>query len=284
MKNNHSIAFIGCGSMALSIVQGLLETGYPKEKLWATSRRKERVTYFNEILEINASSNNIEAAQVADVIVLAVKPQQMQAVARELACVVQENKPLIISVAVGVSAGMLEKWLGGEVALVRSMPNTPALIGAGASGLFANNLVSEEQKTVAESLHRAVGIAVWVEDEILINAVASVSGSGPAYIFYVIEAMQNAGIKLGLSAEQAKLLALQTAIGASRLALESDEGVASLRRKVTSPNGTTERAIKVFDEMALSATFEKAMRAASDRAKVLTDLLDTKINQPKAEK
>ena len=280
-EHQHTIAFIGCGNMAGSIVQGLIETGYPKEKLWGTSRRKERTDYLRQELGINATQDNVQAVQHADVIVLAVKPQQMQAVSKQIAPIVQQKKhPLIISVAVGISTAMLRKWLGNgaehlNFAIVRSMPNTPSLVGAGASGLFANPYVTSAQKALAESLHRAVGIAVWVGDEALINAVAAVSGSGPAYFFYVIEAMQMAGVKQGLSKEQAKLLALQTAVGASKLALESDDDVVNLRRNVTSPNGTTEQATKTFDELGLSAIFDKAMQAASNRAVELTKLLDT---------
>lgn len=272
----HNIAFIGCGNMAVSIVKGLVETGYSRDKLWGTSRNIERINYLREVLEINATQDNLEAVEQADIIVLAVKPQQMQAVAKQIAPVVQKkSQPLVISVAVGISTQMLEKWLGNTIAIVRSMPNTPSLIGAGASGLFANAVASDKQKAIAETIHRAVGITVWVEKEELINAVASVSGSGPAYIFYVIESMQKAGVKLGLGQEQAKILALQTAFGAGRLALESNEDAAVLRKKVTSPNGTTEQAIKTFDEMGLSAIFEQAMTAASERAVVLTELLDT---------
>lgn len=277
-NHQYNIAFIGCGNMAVSMIQGLINTGYPKEKIWGTSRKVERINHLRENLEINATQDNVEAAETADVLVLAVKPQQMQALAKQIAPIVQKNKPLVISVAVGISTSMLVKWLGeretAEISVVRSMPNTPSLISAGASGLFANKFVSEEQREFAESMHRAVGVAIWLEKEELISAVASVSGSGPAYIFYVIEAMQNAGVKLGLTTEQSKLLALQTAVGASKLALESDEDVAELRRKVTSPNGTTEQAIKTFDEMKLSAIFDKAMQAASHRANELTALLD----------
>lgn len=275
-NRQRNIAFIGCGNMAVSIVKGLIETGYSRDKLWGTSRNIERINYLREVLEINATQDNLEAVEQADIIVLAVKPQQMQAVAKQIAPVVQKkSQSLVISVAVGISTQMLEKWLGNTIAIVRSMPNTPSLIGAGASGLFANTVASDEQKAIAETIHRAVGIAVWVKKEELINAVASVSGSGPAYIFYVIESMQKAGVKLGLDQEQAKILALQTAFGAGRLALESNEDAAVLRKKVTSPNGTTEQAIKTFDEMGLSAIFEQAMTAASERAVVLTELLDT---------
>jgi pyrroline-5-carboxylate reductase len=273
MNHQQVIAFIGCGNMAASIIQGLIATGYPKEKLCATVRSEERAIELQGLLGIRVSTDNSNIVREADVVVLAVKPQQMQLVAQEIATIVQERNPFIISVAVGVSVELLENWLGGSLAIVRSMPNTPALIGAGASGLYPNALVSESQKAVAESIHRSVGLTVWLEKEEQINAVASLSGSGPAYFFYIIEAMEQAGVKLGLEQEVSRLLALQTAMGASRLALESEDDVAILRRKVTSPKGTTEQAIKVFEEANLSGIFEEAMRASSKRAEELTQLL-----------
>lgn len=274
MDKNHTIAFIGCGNLLTSIVHGLIDTDYPKAQLWATNRSAQRINFFKEQVGINASDDNIQAASQADVLVLGVKPQQMQAVVEQLAPIVKKNKPLIVSVAVGVSVALIEKWLGADAAIVRSMPNTPALIGAGATGLYANSRVSEEQKTTAESIHRAVGLALWVKEEALIDAVAAVSGSGPAYFFYVIEAMQQAGQQLGLTADDANLLALQTAVGAGRLALESEDDVATLRQKVTSPKGTTEQAINVFEQEGLKEIFAKAMQATTERAKLLTRLLD----------
>lgn len=274
MNENHTIAFIGCGNLLTSIVNGLIDTGYPKEKLWATNRSAQCVNFFKEQVGINASDDNIKAVRQADVVVLGVKPQQMQGVVKQIAPVVKENKPLVISVAVGVSVALIEKWLGGSAAIVRSMPNTPALIGAGAAGLYANSMVSDEQKATAESIHRAVGLALWVKEEVLIDAVAAVSGSGPAYFFYVIEAMQQAGQQLGLAEADANLLALQTAVGAGRLALESEDDVAALRKKVTSPKGTTEQAINVFEQENLKEIFSKAMQATTERAKMLTRLLE----------
>lgn len=274
MKKHPVISFIGCGNLSTSLVKGLIESDYPKDHIWATNRSAEKNAALRNSLGIHTTENNLEAAEKAEVIVLGVKPQQMQAVARDLAAIVQKNKPLIISVAVGIRTDMLSRWLGGNVALVRSMPNTPALVSAGASGLYAHPRVSEEQRDFAESLHRAVGIAVWVENEEMINTVAALSGSGPAYFFYMIEAMQTAAIKCGLSEKVANELALQTAVGASRLALESDDDVVTLRKKVTSPKGTTEQAIKVFDEKELPAIIESGMRATIHRAQELTTSLN----------
>lgn len=275
-KNDYkTIAFIGCGNLSTSLVKGLLASGYPKENIWATNRSIEKNCVLRENFDIHSTEDNQEAVKRADVIVLGVKPQQMQAMAKSIASMVQQKKPLIISVAIGISTVMLERWLGGEIAIVRSMPNTPAIISAGASGLFANSHVTEIQKDFAESLHRAVGIAVWVEKESLINVVAAVSGSGPAYFFYMIEAIEMAGMKLGLSEKEARELSLQTAFGASRLALESDDDVKTLRKKVTSPKGTTEQAINVFDERQLPDIIEAGMRATIQRAGELTTSLET---------
>lgn len=275
MKKDSTIAFIGCGNLSTSLVKGLLASGYPKENIWATNRSEEKNQILRNTFGINTTQDNIEAVNSADVIVLGVKPQQKQALAKSIVSAVQEKKPLIISVAIGISTTMLNRWLGGELAIVRSMPNTPAVIAAGASGLFANSYVTEAQKDFAESLHRAVGIAVWVEKESMIDVVAALSGSGPAYFFYMIEAMEMAGMKLGLSEKEARELVLQTAFGASRLALESSDDVKTLRKKVTSPKGTTEQAINVFDERQFPDIIEAGMRATIQRAQILTASLDT---------
>jgi len=273
MKKNVNIAFIGCGNLSTSLVRGLLASGYPKEKIWVTNRSFDKNQSLLDTLGVNASEDNYEAAKQADVIVLGVKPQQMQSLTKDIASIIQEKQPLIISVAIGISTEMLSNWLGGDLAIVRSMPNTPALVSAGASGLYANARVVESQKEFAESLHRAVGLAIWVNQESLIDVVAALSGSGPAYFFYMIEAMQQAAVKLGLPEKEASVLALQTALGASKLAIESEDDVETLRRKVTSPKGTTEQAIKVFDERQFPGIIEAGMRAAIARAQELTTLL-----------
>jgi pyrroline-5-carboxylate reductase len=264
-----TIAFIGCGNLSTSLVRGFLDSGYPKEKIWVTNRTAEKNKLLHETLGVHATADNHHAAENAEVIVLGVKPQQMHDVAQSIAFSVKKNKPLIISVAVGISTDMLTRWLESELSIVRSMPNTAALVSAGASGLFANKHVTDAEKDFAEALHRAVGIAIWVEKESLIDVVAALSGSGPAYFFYMIEAMQNAAIRCGLPEKIAHELALQTAVGASRLALESADDVISLRRKVTSPKGTTEQAIKVFDDKQFPAMIEEAMRATILRAQAL---------------
>ncbi|MES2204586.1 MAG: pyrroline-5-carboxylate reductase [Pseudomonadota bacterium] len=273
MKKQAGIAFVGCGNLSTSLVRGLLASDYPKEKIWVTNRSAEKNQLLHTTLGVHATEDNHEAVKHAEVIVLGVKPQQMQAVVQDIALIVREKKPLVISVAIGISTKMLSSWLGGDCAIVRSMPNTPALVAAGASGLYANHCVTEVQKEFAESVHRAVGMAIWVDKESLIDVVAALSGSGPAYFFYMIEAMQSAAVKLGLPEREASVLALQTALGASKLAIESEEGVIALRRKVTSPKGTTEQAIKVFDERQFPSIIEEGMRATINRAQELAESL-----------
>lgn len=275
MKQTQHIGFIGAGNMATSIIQGLIATGYSPDLLSATVRSDDRAIILSQRLGIQVSTDNQALVRHSDIVVLAVKPQQMRELLEVIAPVVRVKKPLIISVAVGVTLDLLQAWLGDNtLAIVRSMPNTPALIGAGASGLFANEQVTQTQRASAESIHRAVGLTVWLHHEEQINTVASLSGSGPAYFFYMMEAMERAAVILGLDKEVARLLCLQTALGASRLALESEEDVVSLRRKVTSPKGTTAQAINVFDAAHLSGIVEQAMRASSQRARTLAKDLE----------
>jgi len=270
-----SIAFIGCGNLCTSLVKGLLASGCSPQNIWATNRSTEKNEQLRKSLGIHVSENNDAALEHADIVVLGVKPQQMRDLAVDISAALKKRHPLIISVAIGITTVQLSRWLGKhDMSIVRSMPNTPALVSAGASGLFANSWVTKEQKNLAESLHRAVGLAVWVEKESLINVVAALSGSGPAYFFYMIEAMQRAAIQLGLPEKIANELALQTCLGASKLALDSTDDVSTLRRHVTSPKGTTEQAIKVFDENNLNAILEKAMTATIHRAEELTQLFD----------
>jgi pyrroline-5-carboxylate reductase len=205
--------------------------------------------------------------------VLAVKPQVMADVAQDLAPAVREHRPLVLSVAAGIRIEHLGHWLGDDCAIVRTMPNTPAMLQAGATGLFASDTVSEEQRNLAESIMRAAGITIWVEDEGLIDAVTAVSGSGPAYFFLFMEQMIRSAQSLGLGEEEATLLTLQTALGAARMALESDDSPATLRAKVTSPGGTTEQAIRVFEQEGLERILKKAMTAARDRSIELSSQL-----------
>ncbi|MDH3371146.1 MAG: pyrroline-5-carboxylate reductase, partial [Gammaproteobacteria bacterium] len=212
----------------------------------------------------------------ANILVLAVKPQVLAEVAMELATAVQKKKPLVISIAAGVRLADLDRWLGGGLAIVRSMPNTAALIGSGAAGLFANARVNEAMRNQAESILRAVGVTVWLNDESLMDVVTALSGSGPAYFFLIMEALEQASIESGLDAKQARLLTLETAYGAAKMALEGHEEPSQLRRRVTSPGGTTEQAVKVLENGNIRSLFRQAMQAAVNRSREIADLFGKK--------
>jgi len=261
-----TLGFIGAGNMAGSLIAGLWADGYDPKKIWASDLDAEKLDSLASRFGINTTANNLAVVEKAQVLVLAVKPQSLQEVASGLAATVQRYKPLIISLAAGVTEAAIDRWLGGGNDIVRCMPNTPALVKTGATALHGNDNISAEQRSRAEAVLRAVGVAVWVEREELLDAVTALSGSGPAYFFLFMEAMEEAAVKLGLSQPTARLLTQQTALGAARLAIESDESPADLRRKVTSPGGTTERAIAGFEAGGLRALVLEAMRAAENRA------------------
>lgn len=264
-----TITFIGAGNMARSLILGLLQDQANVALRVADPDQHQLDAIRQHWPDVMTTTNNQEAMQGADVVVLAVKPQIMRDVAENLAETAQRSRPLIVSVAAGIREQSLNRWLGGNLPVVRCMPNTPALVQAGATGLYANPQTSEAQRSQAESLLRAVGITLWFEDEASLDAVTAISGSGPAYFFLVMEAMQAAAEQLGLSAEDAHLLIVQTALGAARLALESNDLPAELRRKVTSKGGTTEAAIKVLTDGGLHALFAQALQAAENRSREL---------------
>lgn len=263
---NSTICFIGAGNMSISLIGGLIASGYPKDKILATDPSEARRREITQSMGIHCEEDNIEATEKSDIIVLAVKPQMLESVCLQLAATIQKNHPLVISIAAGVRSTDIDYWLGGNTAIVRTMPNTPALIRSGATGLFANDAVKGEQKEQAEHILRAAGVTVWVPKETDLDIVTAISGSGPAYYFLFMEAMQQAGQKLGLDEATARLLTIQTAFGASKMALESPDDCATLRQKVTSPNGTTEKAIQSFENRQLREIIEEAMGAAKDRA------------------
>lgn len=262
--NNLRIAFIGAGNMAASLIGGLRAEGMSAERICASEPGAEQRARIASEHGIRVYERNEDAVQGADLIVLAVKPQVMQAVCRALAPHLQPTQ-LIVSIAAGISCASLNAWLG-PLPLVRCMPNTPALLRQGVSGLFANSLVSPSQRQQAEQVLAAVGMTLWLADEAQIDAVTAVSGSGPAYFFLLIEAMSAAGVKLGLPAATAAQLSIQTALGAAHMAAGSDVGASELRRRVTSPNGTTEAAIRTFQAGGFEALVERALNAAALRS------------------
>ncbi|MEW5839000.1 MAG: pyrroline-5-carboxylate reductase [Pseudomonadota bacterium] len=266
------ISFIGGGNMARALVSGLLRNNHAADRLCVSDPNADAREEF-AALGVCVLNDNPQSVSQADIVVLAVKPQSLAAVAGELATSLRPEQ-LVISIAAGVRVVTLSRWLGGHQRIVRAMPNTPALVQAGATGLYAGESIKADERAQAESLLRAVGVCVWVESEALLDSVTALSGSGPAYAFLVMEAMQAAGEKLGLDAATARLLTLETLFGAARLALESNEDPAVLRARVTSPGGTTERGIAVLQQAGLPVAFEQALEAARARAAELAALMD----------
>lgn len=270
------IAFIGGGNMASSLIGGLIADDYDPTLISVSEPDAEKRAKLAASFGIHTSDDNAEATQQADVVVLAVKPQMMSDVCQALAPTVNQTRPLLISIAAGIREQNLKNWLGEDAAIVRTMPNTPAMIQSGATVLHASEEVSTQQKDLAESVMRAVGVTQWIKNEELMDAVTALSGSGPAYFFRVMEAMENAGIDMGLDAKSARLLTLQTALGAARMAIESSDSPSVLRQKVTSPGGTTERALSVLDEANIGDLFKEALRAARDRSEEMSNILGDK--------
>lgn len=264
-----NITFIGGGNMASSIIGGLVAQGFAPDSITVSDPYQPSLDKLTETVTVHTTQDNNQAVAQADIVVLAVKPQAMQQVTEAMAESIQVQKPLIISIAAGIEMSSLDQWLGGNLAIVRCMPNTPALVQKGATALYANDAVSAAQREQADQVLSAVGIALWVNTEAKLDAVTAVSGSGPAYFFLLMEAMQAAGEALGLSSEEANQLTLQTALGAADMAINSDVDAAELRRRVTSPNGTTEAALNSFEKDGFRQIVQTALVAAKDRSEEL---------------
>lgn len=265
------ITFIGGGNMASALIGGLRKQGFSVAGLQVVepdAARRERLT---ETFGVRTTAGLDEAALHCEVLMLAVKPQVMkEAIAPAAGRLANQ---LVISVAAGLRLGDISRWLGGYSRLIRCMPNTPALIGAGITGLYADPAIGQEDRATAEKILRAVGQTVWVADEALMDVVTAISGSGPAYFFYFLEALAAAGKELGLPEATARLLAVETALGAARLAQASDEPLAMLRERVTSKGGTTEAALQVFSREALDAIIMQGVAAAVARGRELCERL-----------
>lgn len=260
-----TVAFIGAGNIAKAILGGY-QSANPEAIIWATDPLQEQLDTLPPSVE--TTQDNHHAVAQAEVVVLCVKPNMMKPIAQDLAPIAAGK--LFVSVAAGITCRDLNNWLGGQAATIRCMPNTPALIGEGMTGLYASPEVSEQHKKIAHDLLGSVGQVAWFEDEAQLDTVTAISGSGPAYFFYVLEAMQKAAVEMGLSPEVARLLSEQTAIGAAKMAQKSDISVGTLRQNVTSPGGTTAAALSVFDESDLTATIARALMAAEERSKALS--------------
>lgn len=267
------ISFIGAGNMTNSLIGGLLAHGKAATDISIADINHAQLDALQQRFSVAACQSNSEAVETADILLLAVKPQGLKAVADEIRDSVQRKQPLVISIAAGVREQEINCWLGDDVAIVRAMPNTPALIQTGATALYANNKVSPEQRNLAETILRAVGVTVWIDEEQHMDVVTALSGSGPAYFFLFMEAMESAGRELGLDADITRLLTLQTAFGATKLALESSEDCKTLRERVTSPGGTTEQALRTFEDGDLRQLVKHAIEAAAKRSEELTQEL-----------
>lgn len=266
-----NIAFIGGGNMSFALIGGLLRQGYSPGRIRVVeidAGRRERI---RTELGVASTAELAEGVAGSDVVLLAVKPQQLAPVARALAPLLERH--LVVSIAAGIRAMDIGRWLGGHERVVRAMPNTPALVQAGVTGLYALAGVDAEQRHAAETILGAVGSVLWCQSEELLDAVTAVSGSGPAYVFYFMEALQAAGQTLGLDADQARQLTLDTFLGAARLASDGGDDPAALRARVTSRGGTTERAIQALDDGKVREAILHAARAASLRSRELGDQL-----------
>jgi len=278
-----NICFIGGGNMATSLIGGLIAQGHAANSISVSDPNEAQREQLTTQYGINTFADCALALADADIVVLAVKPQVMKDVALIVAKAAEQSskQPLFVSIAAGINLYSLQQWLGKDQAIVRCMPNTPSLIQLGATGLFANEQTSIVQKNLAETVLKAAGIVQWVQSEAEIDAVTAVSGSGPAYYFLLMEAMIDAGIELGLSRETASELTIQTAIGAAQMAKESDVDVAELRRRVTSPGGTTEEAINTFEGAHLRDIVKAALSAANRRSGELALMLGEEMPSEK---
>lgn len=269
----HTLGFIGAGNMAGAIIKGLISSGFDTERLHICARTEATLAPFRDLgCHVTLDANDI--IHNCDAVVLAVKPQMLKSVLEPLAATAKVKKPLFISVAAAIAAPSIDAWLGGEQTIIRSMPNTPTKVQEGATGLFANEKVTDEHKAFAETLFNGIGSFCWVNDETLIHSVTAAAGSAPAYFFRFAEAMSKTAENQGLSPEQARLLISQTMMGAAKMIMqEADTSVGQLCLNVCSPNGTTERAIQSFNHDDIDQMVANAMKACFDRSVELSKLL-----------
>ena len=270
--NDNTVAFIGAGNMARCIIAALIKQGYPAENIIASNRNSEKLAALQQDFTIQTTTDNAEAARLADVIVLAVKPQLMADVCQQLISEAPEiHEKLFVTVAAGLPVSRYETWLG-PLRIVRAMPNTPAQIGLGVTGLYPSRCSNYEMSFV-DQLFRGCGLTIWLQQESQIDHIIAMTGSAPAYFFYFMQAMQQVGEQLGFSPDEAKAMVAQTALGAATLAAQSPLDFAELRAQVTSKGGTTFEAIETFRQQGLEQTVAAAMQAAISRAQAMAATL-----------
>lgn len=264
------VAFIGGGNMGRAILGGLMDRGYPSDALVVADPLAATRDALARDFGVAVTADNTQAVVGAEVVVLAVKPQQMRDVVTGLAPSLSNRRPLLVSIAAGITTDALRAWAGVPLPLVRAMPNTPALIGRGATALYATPDTPAAARRLTDALLAATGLVLWVEVEAALDAVTALSGSGPAYVFLLIECLERAGIELGLPPATARQLAIATASGAAELAQGATVDPATLRAQVTSKGGTTERALEVFREGGFAPLVSRALQAAATRAAELS--------------
>ncbi|MBQ1493506.1 pyrroline-5-carboxylate reductase [Acinetobacter junii] len=270
---NQNICFIGGGNMAQALIGGLLSRGLPTTRI-TVSDPVEQIRQILEEKGIQTTTDNVEAIQNADVVVLAVKPQVLATVLQPLKGLLSDK--LVISIIAGAEIQTISELVGGSQRIVRVMPNTPALVQTGAHGIYASEAVNAQDRELTSQILAATGLTIWVDSEAQIDAVTAVSGSGPAYFFYLMESMIRAGKNLGLDEKVATALTLQTALGAAQMAITSSNSPSELRKNVTSPNGTTQAALEVFDRAQISQNIQAALAAAQKRSQELAQELSEK--------
>jgi pyrroline-5-carboxylate reductase len=272
MENKTVIGFIGAGNMAYALIKGLLSNGFDAKNINVSDSNEGLLIKRQSELNITTYSDNSAILDNSDIVVFAVKPQVLSIVCLQLKNKVKQSH-LFVSIVAGIRANDINRWLGGNFALVRTMPNTPALFQSGVTGLFANDLVSAQQKELVTSILSSVGECFWVDEEKLIDAITAISGSGPAYFFLLMQSITQAATALGLDEKTANSLSIQTSLGASLMATKSGKDSKTLRKEVTSPNGTTQAAIESFQDQNFEGIVAAATRAAYDRARQLSNEL-----------
>ena len=270
---NQNICFIGGGNMAQALIGGLLSRGLPTTRI-TVSDPVEQIRHILEEKNIQTTTDNVDAIKNADVVVLAVKPQVLATVLQPLKGLLSDK--LVISIIAGAEIQTISDLIGGSQRIVRVMPNTPALVQTGAHGIYASEAVGKQDRELTSQILAATGLTIWLDNEAQIDAVTAVSGSGPAYFFYLMESMIRAGKNLGLEEKVATALTLQTALGAAQMAITSSNSPAELRKNVTSPNGTTQAALEVFDRAQISQNIQAALAAAQKRSQELAQELSEK--------
>ena len=270
---NQNICFIGGGNMAQALIGGLLSRGLPTTRI-TVSDPVEQIRHILEEKNIQTTTDNVDSIKNADVVVLAVKPQVLATVLQPLKGLLSDK--LVISIIAGAEIQTISDLIGGSQRIVRVMPNTPALVQTGAHGIYASEAVNAQDRELTSQILAATGLTIWVDNEAQIDAVTAVSGSGPAYFFYLMESMIRAGKNLGLDEKVATALTLQTALGAAQMAITSSNSPTELRKNVTSPNGTTQAALEVFDRAQISQNIQAALAAAQKRSQELAQELSDK--------